>query len=325
MSGNNSDYYATLGVSKNASDDEIRKAFKKMARKSHPDHNPDDPQAEERFKRVNEAWQVLSDPNKRKIYDRYGAAGLREGFDPNMHEQSGRGFGGGGFSGGFGGFGGGFDDFSFEDFFGGGRSQRQRRAPAEKVLSLSLTFEEALNGATRQVSVSRKRPCSACGGSGMLASSTCGVCRGAGALVDDQSVEVRIPQGAATGDRIRLKGKGDVGPGGRPGDVILQLDVEESPRFKREDLNLVATVSVTALDLILGTTLEVEGPWGKLKMKLSENFDPRRRLRAAGRGIKRGDKQGDLLVEVRVIPVNLSDSQRELLAGIRNELSGSMP
>lgn len=324
MSGNNSDYYATLGVSKSASDDEIRKAFKRMARESHPDHNPEDPQAEERFKRVNEAWQVLSDPAKRKTYDRYGAAGLRDGFDPNMYEQSGRGFGSGGFGGGgFGGFGGGFEDFSFEDFFGGGRSQRQRRAPAEKVLPLSLTFDEALHGATRHVTVSRKRPCSACGGSGMLASSTCGVCRGSGSLVEDQSVEVRIPQGAATGDRIRLKGKGDLGAGGRAGDVILQLNVEESPRFKREDLNLVATASVSALDLILGTTIEVEGPWGHLKMKLTENFDPRRRLRAAGRGMRRGDKHGDLLVEIRVLPLNLTQAQRDVLLEIRTELENS--
>ena len=327
MARENPDYYQTLGVERGAPLDKIRKSFKKLARETHPDHHPGDPSAEERFKLVNEAWQVLSDDKKRALYDRYGIEGLREGFDPEMYEQAkrwgaggGAGFGGGGA--GFGGFGGagfgGFEGMDFESIFGG---RQPRRAPQERVLRVTLSFDEALKGAEKSFSYPRERACAACKGTGLVASTTCGVCKGGGRIREEASADVRIPKGAASGDRLRLRGRGDVNGRGQAGDVLLELVVASAPRFRREELNIIGHVEVTPLDLILGKVVEVEGPWGPLKMRLNPGADPSRPLRAGGRGVERGKQKGDFLVELRVVPIALSDEQRERLSALRDELS----
>lgn len=330
MQDNSRDLYAALGVSRTASADEIRKAFKKLARANHPDHNPDNPEAESRFKEVNEAYQVLSDEKKRGLYDRYGHEGLREGFDPNMYEQARRGgFGGGGFGSGFGsggfssgGFGGGgFEDIRFEDLFSGfGSGRRGQRAPREQRLGMRLTFKEALEGTSKTLSHTRQRACSACKGTGMLSSSSCGVCGGTGRIREEQSFEVKIPQGAATGDKLRLRGRGDADASGQAADILLDLTVADDPRFSRDGLHLIGRVRVTPLDLILGKTLAIEGPWGPLKMKLAAGADPKKSLRAAGRGVKRKGEQGDFLVELEIVPLSLTAAQREALESLREEI-----
>lgn len=327
MTKSNPDYYKELGLNKGASSEELRAAFKRLARENHPDHNPDNPEAEERFKRINDAWQVLSDAEKKARYDRYGHEGLREGFDPDAYARYGGASGRtGGFSGfeGFGGFGGfgGFQEGGGDPFagFGGFGGGRRARPAADISFVVNLSFKESLEGTERTLKVPRRRPCAACEGKGVLASTTCGVCAGEGSLTSETEVDVRIPMGAQSGDTIRLRGRGNQTQGGRSGDVVLKLAVSEDPRFRREDLNLIGTVSVTPLDLMLGTTLEVEGPWGPLRMKLPAGANPKRVLRAAGRGVKRGERKGDFLVELEIVAERLQEEDRSLLEELRERL-----
>jgi len=284
------DYYETLGVSRKASADDIRKAYRKLAMKYHPDRNPDDKQAEERFKEINEAYQVLNDPQKRAHYDRVGSA------YSNWQQRG----GGGGFDWGqwargapsgtrvnVEDFGGGFGDDLFSDFFRaifggmGGAGATSRPNPAYQQ-QLEISLEEAYNGTTRQIQTDGKRK------------------------------QVRIPPGVRTGSKVRVAG---AGPNGL--DLYLIIEMKEHPNFERRGNNLHTTAKVSVFTAILGGEAEVETMTGKVKLSIPAGTQPEQVFRVAGRGmpqLKSPNTKGDLLVRLKVeIPRYLSSKQRELL------------
>lgn len=309
------DYYRALGVSKSASDAEIRKAFRQIAKENHPDRNPDNPDAERRFKEANEAYQVLSDETKRKLYDKYGELGLREGFDAAAYEQAQQGFGGFGGAGGFGGGGfGGFQDFDLSDLFGQAQRQRRaRRTPEAPPLSLTISFDEALHGATKSLRYQRNRVCARCGGVGGTGNTVCAECQGRGSTTFMDEVSVKIPQGARTGDVIRLPKRGTIDAGGSAGDLALSITVEPDARFEQQGSDLYTHTTVTPTELLLGGKHEIQGPWGALTLTLKPGMDPATRQRVAGHGMQRGTRRGDLFVRFRVGPQTLTDEQRAAL------------
>ena len=285
------DYYQILGVSRNASTDEIRKAYRKLAMQYHPDRNPGDKQAEERFKEINEAYQVLNDSQKRAHYDRVGSAysnwqqrGGGGGFDWSQFAR--------GAPGGtrvnvedFGGFGGDlFSDF-FQAIFGGGmggvRSAAQRRSPAYQQ-QVEISLEDAFNGTTLQIETEGKRK------------------------------RVKIPPGVRTGSKVRVAG---AGPNGT--DLYLIVQVKENERFERKGNNLHTTAKVDVFTAILGGEAEVQTMTGKVKLTVPAGTQPEQVFRLADRGmpyLKSPDNRGDLLVRLKVeIPRYLSSKQRELL------------
>lgn len=327
------DYYKVLGVSRSASSDEIRKAFKDLARKYHPDRNKDDAEAETRFKEVNEAYQVLGDEKKRTLFDKYGDMGLRDDFDPEAYERASAGFGGGGAGGfqggpGFGGFGGGgfSQEFDLNDLFGafaGGGARRGGRAarPARDLrIPMQISFDEALRGTQTTFRFRRPDVCPTCGGAGMSGQGICPACGGSGTKETEATVTVNIPRGARDGDTLRLRGKGARGADGRQADLLLELSVRADPRFRREGNNLVTTVSVTPLDLLTGAQVAVQTPDGPVDLKVPAGMDPAKRLRIAERGVTRGKKTGDLLVELKVAPVKLDEQGRAIAQSLRDHL-----
>ncbi|MFT6400054.1 MAG: molecular chaperone DnaJ, partial [Bradymonadia bacterium] len=251
----NVDFYAELGIAKTATEDEIKKAYRKLARQYHPDVN-DAPEAEDRFKRISAAHAVLSDAEKRAQYDRFGVDGLKGspgGFGDEINlEDILSAFGVGGFGGGGGAgspFGGGF---AGNPFGGGGFGQARKGGDLE--LTLRMTFAQALDGFTTKFSYRRPSKCKACAGRGGQGQSACAACRGAGLVESQKSLTVNIKEGAAKGDKLRIRGKGAAGRGGGPaGDLILTLDVEHTGDLRREGLNLVAEAAVSPLDALLGT------------------------------------------------------------------------
>jgi len=289
------DYYKTLGVERNAGEDDIRKAYRKLAMQYHPDRNPNDKQAEERFKEINEAYQVLSDPQKRTHYDRLGSdysSWQRRGApgDFNWDQYS------GGFPGGrveygdlddlFGGAGG-FSDF-FRTIFGReaqggtGTRTRTRQQPQGYQQELEITLDEAYKGATRLLQT------------------------------DSKQKQVRIPAGVRTGSKVRVPG---VGPNGL--DLYLIIDVKEDPRFERRGNDLHSTANVDVFTAILGGEAEVETLGGKVKLNIPAGTQPEQVFRLAGRGmpsVKNTNEKGDLYVRLKVqVPKYLSPKQRELL------------
>ena len=322
MAENKRDYYEVLGVEKGASAEEIKKAYRKNAMKYHPDRNPGDKEAEEKFKELGEAYEVLSDDEKRSRYDQFGHAGV----DPN--------YGGGGaygnpFGGGFGGF-----DFGdiFGDIFGGGRSrQSAQNAPrrGENVaLQLELTFEEAAFGAEKEVSARRIENCAACNGSGsadgavetcsrchgsgqvrtaqsfmgMQVQSTttcpqcsgrgkivknpCNTCRGKGKVYRTQKVKVNIPAGIDAGQTVRVRGEGCVGSNGGPnGDLMVEIYIKRHPLFQRDGIHVYCEVPITFTQAALGGEIEVPTLDGKVKFDLPEGTQTGKRFTLAGKGI----------------------------------------
>ena len=348
------DYYEVLGVEKGASDADIKKAFRRIAMKYHPDRNPDSKDAEEKFKEAQEAYEILGDQEKKSAYDRFGHAGV----DGNA---------------GAGGFGGGGADFSdvfgdvFGDIFGGGGG-RGRSGPArgsDLRYDLQLDLEDAVKGKTVQIDVptmvhcdtcdgsgarkgSSPVTCGTCGGTGQVRMSqgffsvqqTCPQCRGRGQIISDpcgdchgqgvreerKTLSVKIPAGVDTGDRIRLAGKGEAGPQGGPaGDLYVQMHVREHAIFVRDDANLHCEVPISFAQAALGGELEVPTLSGKVKLKVPAETQSGKLFRLRGKGVApvRGGATGDLLCRVVLeTPVNLSAEQRELLEQFDKSLAG---
>jgi molecular chaperone DnaJ len=338
------DYYEVLGVGRSASAEEVKKAYRKLALKHHPDRNPGDRSAEERFKEASEAYQVLSDPERRAQYDRFGHAAFEQG-------------------GGFGGFdfsAGGFEDiFSdiFGDFFGTGRRARSRSRRGEDLrYDLEIDFEEAVFGAEKTIRVPRLSPCTACNGlgtrdgapretcrschgSGQLRyqqglfsiAKTCGQCHGQGSVIGnpcrscagsgvkqtEQTLNVRIPAGVDTGSRLKLRGEGERGHNGAvAGDLYVVLHVREHPLFRREGNDVVCEVPIGFPQAALGAEIDVPTPYGKVKMKIPAGTQSGRVFRLKGKGFPdlRGHGHGDTLARVVIeTPKKLSARQRELL------------
>ena len=348
------DLYDVLGVKKGAGADEIKKAYRKLARENHPDHNPGDPAAEERFKEVQGAYDVLSDPEKRKQYDTFGAAG------PGM-------------GGGPGGFNVNVGDFDFGDLgdifggiFGSGgtargrtRSQARREKGADVEAHVSLSFEDSLHGASVQVPVEVETSCRECGGSGAKAgtspkicpecngrgvkaesqglfalSSPCPRCRGNGTVIEQPCAQcggsgrerrtkrytVKIPAGVKDGTRIKLKGKGEPSPSGPPGDLHVITRVEASPLYERRGADLVVDVPVSFADAALGGTVDVPTPEGPVSLKIPPGSDHGKLLRIRGRGAPKlnGGGTGDVLARLRIeVPKRVNKRARELLGELR--------
>lgn len=306
------DYYATLGVGKDASPEDIQKAYRKLARKYHPDVNKD-PASEMKFKEVGEAYEVLKDQDKRKKYDQYGSAWKRaqQGGGQAPPGWDGMPFDFGGFEG-FGGGAGGPDGFSsfFEMLFGangpGGAAGRRgprgaagtrRPGGGDTEATIQLTLEEAVRGGTREITVSDA-------GSGQR-----------------KTLSVRIPEGIRPGQKIRLAGKGQQGFDGSAGDLLLKVEVLPDPRFRIEGSDLHTAVPVTPWEAALGSEAEVETPTGRLRIRIPAGSSSGRRIRLREKGLSMsGGLKGDLLAEIRiVVPDQLSDRERALFEQLANE------
>jgi len=346
------DYYEVLGLSRNASEQDIKKSFRRLAMKYHPDRNPDNAEALTKFKEAKEAHDVLTDPRKRSAYDQFGHAGVS---------------GQGGMGGGPGDFGaGGFSDI-FGDVFGdifGGRGGRRSFRGADLRYDLSLTLEEAVAGKDVKIRIPTTVECHHCGGSGAkpgtkpkecptchgagqvrmqqgffsiqqscpqcrgkgtVIEEVCPHCRGMGRLNEHKTLSVKVPAGVDTGDRIRLAGEGEPGEqGGMAGDLYVQIVVEEHPIFKREESHLYCEVPISFVAAALGGELQVPTLNGKVMLKIPPGTQTGKLFRMRGKGVKpvRGGPTGDLLCKVQVeTPVNLSERQKELLRELDDSLS----
>lgn len=341
------DYYDVLGISRDASDRDIKKAYRSAAMKYHPDRNPGDKEAEERFKEVSEAYEVLSDAQKKAAYDQFGHAGV----DPNS----------GGFGGGGGFQGGGFSDIFgdvFGDIFGGGGGGRRSRVQrgADLRYNMELDLEEAVRGVEKKIRIptlvacktcggngakpgtqpkqcgtcggigqvrmqqgffSVQQTCPACHGEGSVVSDPCGSCSGRGRVEESKTLSVKIPAGVDTGDRIRLSGEGEAGMHGGPaGDLFVQVAVRKHPIFERDGRNLYCDVPISFVDAALGGELEVPTLEGRVKLKVPPETQSGKLFRLRSRGVTpvRGGPPGDLLCRVTVeTPVSLNSRQKELL------------
>lgn len=334
------DYYQTLGVTRDASEKEIHKAFRKLARKYHPDINPNDKTAEARFKEINEAHEVLGDSEKRRQYDRFGA-------DWQRYQQaaaSGQGAPQADFSQWFHGQPGGtrveFTDFGtdgaefsdfFESLFGGQRTgargrttgfdYRQRGGDYEHAVE--VTLEEADRGTTRTLELQVAEPCPTCGGAGVSGNQRCPTCGGAGQQLRLKRLEARIPAGVQDGARVRLASQGSPGYGGGPnGDLYLVVTIRPHPRFERAGSDLRATVDVPLYTALLGGEVAVPSLDGQLALRIPPETQNGRVFRLRGKGLRRGVGQasrGDLLVRVNVVlPTSLSERERRLFEQLRD-------
>ncbi len=355
-----SDYYERLGVSRDADASEIKRSFRRLARELHPDVNDHDPDAEEKFKAAAEAYEVLSDPDRRATYDRYGAEGLRsQGYASDFE-----GFGSvadifNAFFGGEGGLGG---------IFGGGARAGGAAQGGDVAVAVEIDLADVAQDTTVEVSyegvsrcehcrgngaepgtpiescercggagqlraitrtpfgqVVRATVCDVCGGDGRTARNPCKVCRGRGRQIAEQTVSVSVPAGIADGQRIRVAGRGHEGErGGPPGDLYVQVQVREDERFVREDNHLITTVDLDVTTAALGTTVSVPTLSGSEEVEISAGTQPAEIVTLRGRGLPalRGRRSGDLRVVVNVVvPRRLSDEQRELLERLRETLT----
>jgi curved DNA-binding protein len=337
------DYYESLGIPRTASEADIKKAFRKLAREFHPDVAKNKKQAEEKFKEINEAYEVLSDPAKRKKYDELGAnwnAGAD--FRPPPGWQN---AGGGRFSTGRGPrgeeydfhFGGtGFSDF-FEQIFGsrsgrGGPSFGTRGGFGEEDLAserghdiegdILVTLEEAMRGSIRAVSVRRGVPCEHCGGTGQRAGHVCNVCGGTGQVAKTETYKVKIPAGVTAGQRLRVTGRGEAGlGGGASGDLYLRVRLAKHPDFEVQDHNLVYEVSLAPWEAVLGANISVPTLAGRVNIKIPPGTQNGQKLRVRGRGLpQRADTSGDLIVVTQVeVPEKITERERKLWEELAQE------
>lgn len=312
------DYYDVLGVPKTASEDEIRKGFRKLARKYHPDVNPGDKSAEEKFKEINEAYEVLSDADKRKRYDELGpnwkagsdftpppgwerAGGNGAGFE-SIFEHAGAG---------------GFSDF-FESLFGrrggGGAGFRMRGQDVEA--EIALTLEEAHRGGTRTIKFNSTETCTECKGTGSKDGKVCPVCHGAGVIHRPKVVEVNIPQGVRDGSVIRIAGHGEAGSNGAPaGDLLLHVSLQPHRLFEvAGEYDLQAELPVAPWEAALGAKVPVPTLDGSVEMTIPANSQGGQRLRLRGQGMnKRGGGRGDQFVKLKLVnPPRLTAKEKEL-------------
>ncbi len=348
------DYYEVLGVERGASEDDLKKAYRRLAMKYHPDRNPDDADAEEKFKEASEAYEILTDPEKRQAYDQFGHAGV----DPSQG-----GAGGFGFEGNFGDI---FGDV-FGDIFGGGRGGGRGANGVSRGSDLrynmQLDLEQAVSGDTVEVRIpvlatcedcdgtgaapgtspttcpdchgsgqirvsqgffSLQQTCPRCRGTGRIITDPCRTCGGAGRVERSKTLSVKIPAGVDTGDRIRLTGEGEAGMnGGPPGDLYVQIDVREHPIFVRDGRNLYCEVPISMVDAALGGELEVPTLDGRVKLKIPAETQTGKMFRLRGKGVSqvRGSGVGDLLCKVVVeTPVKLTERQKELLQELKASL-----
>ena len=351
------DFYSLLGVDRNASDAEIKKSYRKLAMKYHPDRNPGDAEAEEKFKQVQRAYDVLSDENKRRAYDQYGHAGV----DPSMY--------GGGAGAGFGDI---FEDL-FENIFTGGRTSgrssgrgSRAQAGADLQYNITLSLEEAAFGKQIEITLPKMEQCDLCHGSGAKAGSspktcdtcqgmgqvrmqqgyfsiqqTCPHCRGEGSIIQDpcspcrgqgrvkksKTLTVKIPAGVDHGDRVRLSGEGEAGiHGGPSGDLFVQVQIKKHPIFERHGSDLYCEVPIDFCTAALGGAIDVPTLEGPVNLKIPEETQTGKTMRLRGKGIKsvRGHATGDLLCKINVeTPVNLSKEQKEHLLKFKTSIEES--
>lgn len=324
---NQKDLYGLLGVGRNASPDEIKKAYRKLARTYHPDLNPGNKQAEERFKDISLAHDVLTDPAKRKVYDEFGHEGLQAGFDPErMREyrrwaESGHGFS---FRPGTGAEGFSFEfeprrrrrrteedeAASFADLFGGifgGAEEQPAAGGADIEHPIEVDFLDALRGTQAAVTVRRPVSCPQCAGRGRQGLRACTRCSGTGTIEQRERLNVKIPAGVADGARVRVRGKGGLGARGSAGDLYFRVKVRPHPLLRREGNDLVIEVPITVGEAIRGATISVPTPDGRVQLKVPKASQSGQRLRLKGRGVRdpRGGERGDLYVRLMIqVPAN---------------------
>ncbi|HET7737352.1 MAG TPA: J domain-containing protein [Tepidiformaceae bacterium] len=331
------DFYKILGVDRTASDKEIRSAYRKLARKFHPDVNPNDASAETRFKEVNNAFEVLSDPDKRKKYDKYGerweyadqieeaqrqqSAGNWFRNGPHGSSRAGAEFDGADFG------------SIFDSFLGRERGARRRgpRRGQDVESPVEVTLEEAFSGTSRTVQLDSSEPCKICNGTGSIGSATCHTCQGAGEVHRLRRLEVKVPAGVRTGSRVRVASEGAAGTAGAPsGDLFLVVTVLPHPRFERKGDDLTADVDVPLVDAVLGGEVELATIDGRrIALRIPELTQSGRLIRVSGKGMPRlGDtsRRGDLIARVRIqVPTALTPEERALYEQLRQRTAASAP
>ncbi len=326
------DYYQILGVSRTASEKDIKAAYRRLARQHHPDVNPGNKAAEEKFKEINEAYEVISDPEKRKKYDQYGDKWqYADQFAEAARQQSAS--GGWNFSQAPGGgqsytFEEGDLDSIFGDILGGrggGFRRRATRARRGEDLEypIEITLEEAYNGTLRNISLQSEIPCSACKGTGRIQNLPCSVCRGAGAVPQVKRLEVKIPAGVNNGSRVRIAGKGEPGQaGGTAGDLYLVVSILPHDIFKRKEDDLYVDVPVPLTTAILGGEVQVPTLKGtKLALRIPPETQNERVFRLTGQGMQHlaDSARGDLLATMKVtLPTGLSQEERDLFKKLKD-------
>lgn len=345
------DYYEVLGVSRGAGEQDLKSAYRKLALKYHPDRNPGDRTAEERFKEAAEAYGVLADPDKRARYDKFGHAGVggggTPGFDPSTFAD---------FNDIFGNLG---DILGFGDVFGSGRRRRGPRRGADLRYDLPISLEDAAAGTEATLQVPREEPCDGCAGSGAAAGSRpetcaqcrgrgqvryqqgfltvarpCGACRGAGTVIRnpcnacrgngrvsrERKLKVKVPAGIDTGQQLRLQGEGEHGPrGGEPGDLYVVIHVQDHPLFRREGSDLLCAIPVSYPTLVLGGAITVPTLNGDETLHVPKGTQGDARLRLRGKGLPHvaGRGRGDLYIDVKVaVPTSVSQEQKALIENL---------